>query len=224
MNDRCRKQNQDFTAMARLGRAQPCLLGQHFRRLVLHSHDRNKGTLTRRVEMGFLERSRFDSPRSSRLRRGRRVRGTDHPIGARFSPFGQRAWLAGRVGGIAALAGRSLACGGVLPYGCRMATTTDLAPALRGQLQRIVRRARPLAEAAADGDTAAAFDLWHGLLLARFRAARGLPPAAPLAAPPGASRLEALLASLDPATFMADDALGWTWQFWRAAEMQANGA
>jgi hypothetical protein len=102
-----------------------------------------------------------------------------------------------------------------------MATTTDLAPALRGQLQRIVRRARPLAEAAADGDTAAAFDLWHGLLLARFRAARGLPPAAPLAAPPGASRLEALLASLDPATFAADDALGWTWQFWRAAEMQA---
>jgi hypothetical protein len=100
-----------------------------------------------------------------------------------------------------------------------MTTTTDLTPALRGQLQRCVRAARPLAEAATGGDAAAAFDLWHGVLLARFHAARGLP--LPPAARPGAPRLEALLASLDPATFAAADALGWTWQFWRAAGTRA---
>jgi hypothetical protein len=79
-----------------------------------------------------------------------------------------------------------------------------------------VRAARPLAEAATGGDAAAAFDLWHGLLLRHFHVAPGLEA--------GPHRLETLLASLDPATFAADDALSWSCQFWGAAGMQVPPA
>jgi hypothetical protein len=47
-------------------------------------------------------------------------------------------------------------------------------------------------------------------------------PALALAyAPEHATTLQRILQSIDPATFQADDSLGWTYQFWRAAEKDA---
>ena len=40
-------------------------------------------------------------------------------------------------------------------------------------------------------------------------------------APEHAAALQRIVQSLDPATFQADDSLGWTYQFWRAAEKDA---
>jgi hypothetical protein len=40
-------------------------------------------------------------------------------------------------------------------------------------------------------------------------------------APEHATALQRILQSLDPATFQADDSLGWTYQFWRAVEKDA---
>jgi hypothetical protein len=40
-------------------------------------------------------------------------------------------------------------------------------------------------------------------------------------APEHAAALQKILRSLDPAIFQADDSLGWTYQFWRAAEKDA---
>jgi hypothetical protein len=40
-------------------------------------------------------------------------------------------------------------------------------------------------------------------------------------APEHAAALQKILQSLDPAIFQADDSLGWTYQFWRAAEKEA---